>query len=111
MTIYLVKECSGQYEDYSEYIRYCTSNKAKAKNKKTELEQQHKLQVEQSKKCWGCEADCFNKKDYDKIKEMVKSHCNIFKIEIYDDGSYGCENCYHLWNESTFEIVEMECEE
>jgi phage terminase large subunit-like protein len=111
MTIYLVKEYSGQYEDYHEYIRYCTSNKIKAENKKAELEQAYEIEMKQAKKCSHCEAVWFDKKDYDEIKEKMKTYCNMFKVENYDDDVYDCESWCSLFDESTFKIVEMECEE
>ena len=111
MTIYLVKECSGEYEDYHESIVYCTNNQTKAKNKKTELEQKEKQRVEQSKECQRCCVEDFKMEEYDQIKAVVELCCDKFKIRTYDDGTCGCENYFYLWDESTFRIVELECEE
>lgn len=111
MVIYLIKECSGVYEDYSEDIVYCTTDKNKAENKKLELEKQYKLELAQFEKCSQCCAVEFEEENYKQTMEELKCYCDNFELRTFRDDSYSCENEVYVCEESTFRIEEIECEE
>lgn len=112
MVIYLIKECSGVYEDYIETIVYCTTNKDKAELKKLELEQRQELDWKQSEKCNTCDADVFHKDECAWIKDSVNSNCDNFEMQIDNDSNMCyCKNYMCLLDKSTFTIEEIECEE
>ncbi len=112
MVIYLIKECSGSYEDYGETIVYCTTNKDKVELKKLELEQQQELDWKQSEKCNTCDADVFHKDECTWIKDSVNPNCDNFEMQIDNDSDMCyCKNYVCLLDKSKFVIEEVECEE
>lgn len=112
MTVYLLKNCSGSYEDYTETIVYCSTNKDKVQLKKLELEKQQELDLKQSEKCIYCEADVFHKDKCACVKDFVNPNCDNFEMQIDNDGDVCyCKNYVCLSDESTFIIEEIECEE
>lgn len=112
MKIYLLKKCSGEYEDYYESIVLCTSNKSKAENTKKKLEQEAKNKDDQYFKCCQCPIICAtNKRQYDKAKKDIDYYCDNFKELIEADGETSCENEVYILGDTFYKIEELECVE
>lgn len=111
MKIYLLKRCVGEWEDYSERVVLCTNNKSKAEKTKEKLEQQEKGKELQYQKCSNCAMwNSLSKDEYDELKENVARKCNKFEEE-FCDGEYYCKNQSAVFEDVSYKIEELKCEE
>lgn len=112
MKIYQLHEYSGEWEDFRDHIRGSYLRKERAEEEKVKAEEFEKILVERSDRCNKCPFI-----DYDnaflKINELIQKcsdYCSLVELEETDYG-INCQNYYHCWDESTFEIKEVEVEE
>lgn len=106
MLIYQLHEYGGQWEDSFDYIIGSYLKKERAEEEKAKAEAKEKELIEQHKKCNDCPYlyDAFISND-----ELL-SYCPKAKLKEYED-DIDCENYYTHWDESSFEIIEVEVEE
>lgn len=109
MLIYQLHEYGGEWEDRFDYIIGSYLKKERAEEEKVKAEAKEKELVEQDKKCNECPYlyDAYTTND-----ELL-SYCSKAKLERdeYDPDTMNCKNYYTHWDESIFEIIEVEVEE
>jgi len=118
MKIYQIHEYSGEYEDFSDYVRFTYLDPEKAKVKKEELEAQELI----DRMCSSCPLDycpddCdMNCKDCSETVRITraKKYCNRCDIEKLECEEHECGYYYRCKNESShfddrsFEIKDVE---
>lgn len=110
MIIYQLHEHSGEWEDWHDYIIGSYLRKERAEEEKTKAELKEKELMKHSKKCWSCP---FLEEDFSDANVLLtkySDYCSESKLENTDYG-INCGNYYSHWDESTFEIEEVEVEE
>lgn len=106
MLIYQLHKYGGQWEDSFDYIIGSYLKKERAEEEKAKAEAKEKELVEQDKKC----NDCSFLYDEFISNEDLLSYCSKAKL-TKDEYGTSCENYYTHWDESNFEIIEVEVEE
>lgn len=112
MTIYQIHEYSGEYEDYRDYIVGSYLHKEKAIAKKEELQYAEAKKKAKSDHCYQCpinDEDIYND-SFDIVLKRCSEYCRDAKI-TEDRFGYDCENYCYSWDETTYEIKEVEVEE
>ena len=109
MKIYQVHEYSGEWEYFRDKLIGSYFSESKADMIKAELEEENRKLTEQSRLCDKCP---INNEQFDSNSEAVVActgYCDNAVIEDYDNNFY-CANCVSVWDESTFEVKEIEVE-
>lgn len=106
MLIYQLHEYGGQWEDSFDYIIGSYLKKERAEEEKAKAEAKEEELVEQHKKC----DDCPFLYDEFITNEDLLSYCSKAKLTKHKYGT-SCKNYYTHWDESSFNIVEVEVEE
>ena len=110
MKIYQLHEYGGEYEDRYDYIIGSYLRKERAEEKKIQAEQIEKERIAQSEKCGNCPFLDYEDQNIDALLARNPDYCDKAKIVEYTFGLY-CENYYLRFDESHFDIVEIEVEE
>ena len=112
MKIYQLHEYSGEWEDFRDRIIGSYLRKERAEEEKDCVEVREKELIEQGKKCTHCPFLEFENTwtDIDRLLSEHLDYCTEAKLENTEYG-INCSNYYHKWDESTFEVVEVEVEE
>lgn len=111
MKIYQLHEYSGEYEDFRDYIRGSYLRKERAEEEKAKAEAEEKELVKKGEKCNNCPVlDAYPFASFDSLLNEHCDYCSEMKLEETDYG-LNCDNYYHHWDESTFDIKEVEVEE
>ena len=111
MKIYQLHEYSGEWEDYRDRIRGSYLRKDRAEEEKTKAEASEKILRERSAKCNNCPVfDAYPFASLDGLLDEHSDYCSEMELEETEYGIH-CQNYYLKWNDSTFEIVEVEVEE
>ena len=110
MNIYQLHEFGGEWEYSYDHLIGSYLRKERAEEEKIKAEAKEKELIKHSKRCMLCP---FLEGTFSNINDLLSKHpnyCTESKLEETDYG-IGCEN-YHLhWDESSFEIREVEVEE
>ena len=112
MIIYQIHEYSGDYEDYRDYIVGSYLNKEKAMVKMEELqciETEKRDKSDHCSLCPICDEDIMDD-DFDMAVKRCSRYCRDAKI-TEDRFGYDCKNYRSHWDETTYEIKEVEVEE
>lgn len=116
MTIYQLHEYSGEYEDFHDYIIGSYLRKERAEEEKVKAEAREKQLRKHSKKCnrcpligSACDFD-FDSLNLDDLLSKYPNYCTRSKLEKTEYG-VNCANYYIHWDESRFEVKEVEVEE
>ena len=110
MKIYQLHEYSGEWEDFRDYICGSYLRKERAEEEKVKAETEEKRLMEYSKRCLYCP---FLEEEADVLKDLLSEHsdyCSEMKLEATEYG-YSCQNYFVKYDNSTFEIKEVEVEE
>lgn len=100
--IYLLLECSGEYEDYIEYPLKAFTSKERAAEAKKEYERQKEMEQEQYRLCLHCPIMLDTKEE---------CHCS-FAADVIFDPEEGVICPHEVWYESSFyKIITVELEE
>ena len=112
MTIYQIHECSGEYEDYRDIIVGSYLNKDKAIAKMEELKHIDNERRVRAALCSECPIDDVDimSENLDIVVRICSKYCSDAKI-TEDRFGYGCDNYHGYWDETTYEIEEVEVEE
>ena len=110
MKIYQLHERGGEYEDYYDYIRGSYLKKERAEEEKFKAEQREKERIAQSDKCANCPFLDYEDQNIDALLARNPDYCADAKITSGPFG-FDCENYYLQFDESRFDIVEIEVEE
>lgn len=111
MKIYQLHEFGGEWEDRYDIIIGSYLRKERAEEEKGKAEIKEEELIKHSKRCRACPfIEEESLLSLDKLKSLYPDYCEKMKLE---ESSYGigCENFYMKWNESYFEIKEVEVEE
>ena len=110
MKIYQLHEYSGEWEDFHDRIIGSYLRKERAEEEKAKAEIKEKELIERSKKCNRCPFLESYLSDLDDLLVKHSDYCVDAKLE---ENEYGidCDNYFSHWDESTFEIKEVEVEE
>lgn len=111
MKIYQLHEYSGEWEDFRDHIRGSYLRKERAEEEKAKAEKLEKELVSRKRKCNNCPAlDAYPFASFDSLFAKYSDYCSEMKLE---ETEYGitCQNYCFKWDESTFEIIEVEVEE
>lgn len=110
MKIYQLHEYSGEWEDYRDRIIGSYLRKERAEEEKIGAEAREKELIECSHRCVNCP---FLEEDFKNLNDLLSEYpdyCTEAKLEETDYG-IDCENYHIHWDESTFEILEVEVED
>ena len=114
MNIYQLHKCSGEWEDYRDYIAGTYLREERAEEEKAKAEAKENELVEHSKRCCNCPfLDTFDTSPSD-INDLLSKHPDYCsKAKLFNDEEYGidCENFYQHWDRSHYYINEVEVEE
>lgn len=111
MKIYQLHECSGEWEDYHDYIIGSYLRKERAEEEKAKRESKEKELIEQSGKCFNCP---FAEEDNENLNSLLSEYpdyCTKANLEETEYGIIDCKNYYSHWDDSIFKIEEVEVEE
>lgn len=111
MKIYQLHECSGEWEDYHDYIIGSYLRKERAEEEKAKREAKEKELIEQSGKCFNCP---FVEEDNESLNDLLSEYpdyCTKAKLGKTEYGIIDCKNYYSHWDDSIFKIEEVEVEE
>lgn len=109
MKIYQLHKYNGEYEDFRDYIIGSYLRKERAEEEKLKAEAKEKELIERSNKCKNCPfLESFLTTD--KLLSIYQNYCQETELE---ESEYGieCNNYVMFWDESIFEIKEIEIEE
>ena len=110
MKIYQLHEFGGQWEDSYDHLIGSYLHKERAEEEKIKAEIKEKELRERDKRCKDCP---FLEGTFENINDLLSKHpnyCTELKLEETDYG-LDCENYHFHWDESSFEIREVEVEE
>lgn len=115
MKIYQIHEYGGEWEDRFDDIVGTYLDKRKAMEKMVALAEEHKRDVEQSRKCAHCPLwDDWSRYD-DVILQKTAEYCTEFVKQSSSDSEYedefGCINYAGYVEKTFFRIEEVEVEE
>ncbi len=112
MIIYQLHKYYGEWENFHDRIIGSYLRKERAEEEKAKAEAKEKELREQSKKCQDCpfEDDESRFVNFNDLLAEYSDYCAEADLKESGDGIY-CENYYTMWDESTFEIEEIEVEE
>ena len=110
MKIYQLHEYSGEYEDFSDRIIGSYLRKERAEEEKAKAELNEKDLMEHRHRCNYCPFLENTDLNLDVLLVMYSDYCSEMELEKSEYG-IDCENYYSKWDESTFEIIEVEVEE
>lgn len=118
--VYMVIECSGEYEDYRERCIAAYFQEEKARAKREELEGIAEQRRQQLTNC----DDCYNRYLYhfdseNEFKQFLEgplpTHCDYIKdVKWHEDFEFvTCDNACHSWRDDnvTYRIDVLEVEE
>lgn len=110
MKIYQLHKYSGEWEDFHDYIIGSYLKKERAEEEKKKAEAEEKELIERSHRCANCP---FLEEDFKNLNDLLSEYPDYCTEAKLEDEDYGidCENYYTHWDESTFEILEVEVEE
>lgn len=109
MTIYQLHKYSGEYDDFRDYIIGSYLRKERAEEEKIEAEAKERELIEHSERCENCPF-LESSLAIDKLLSMYQDYCSETELEE-DECGIRCDNYIRFWDESTFEIKEIEIEE
>lgn len=110
MKIYQLHEYGGEWEDSFDYIIGSYLRKERAEEEKVKAEAKENELAERGRKCNRCP---FLEHLYANLDDLIAKHshyCSEVKLKD-DEWGITCENYYSHWDESSFEIKEVEVEE
>lgn len=110
MKIYQIHQYSGAWEYFRDDIVGSYLKKERAEEEKTNAELKEKQMIEHGLRCIKCP---FLEKYSDNINNLLSKYPDYCAEIELEEGKYGlnCKNYYAYWDESTFEIKEVEVEE
>ena len=110
MKIYQLHEYYGEWEDFRDYIRGSYLRKERAEEAKIKAEAENKELVAKSRKCSRCP---FIADDDFELGVLLLAYSDYCSEVALEDTPYGtnCKNYCCVWEESDFEIIEVEVEE
>ena len=112
MKIYQLHKSGGEWEDAYDIIIGSYLKKERAEEKKAEAESDEECLRNQSRKCNDCPFLGEPLSKLDSLFAEYPNYCSETKFEKYDDYDYiECENYYMHFDESYYEIQEVEVEE
>lgn len=110
MKIYQLHEHSGEWEDYRDRIIGSYLRKERAEEELAKFEAAEKEAMGQSRKCSHCPLVDYSSTNLYELLAEYPDYCNKAQLRVGDYGT-DCDNFYHSWDESDFEIKEVEVEE
>ena len=110
MIIYQLHEFSGQWEDFRDYIIGSYIRKERAEEEKYNAEIKEKELIEQSGKCFACPFIEDDNENLDRLLSEYPNYCTKAKLNKTEYGIINCDNYYTHWDNSIFEIKEIEVE-
>lgn len=122
MTIYILLECTGGYEDYYESIVSAYTSLSSAEKKKRELENIALSHEDKFHECCGCEHAFYSSYNPIKYDEALNTAFMLkcFKPHKYEeidtDGDnkefiFECKNQIYFYEKPHYKIQEVEVEE
>lgn len=108
MTIYQLHKRSGQYSSYSDEIIGSFLFKEKAELEKLRAEQEEKLLKEKSEKCRNCPFLDISKSKLSTLIRKYGKYCSNHNLEQDDTGCVDCNNFFLKWDDTKFEITELD---
>ena len=108
MKIYQLHEYGGQWEDAHDFIIGSYLKREDALEAKWNAQLEEKLLIEYSERCEDC--PFIGEPAYDFMECGFPNYCSEMELEETEHG-FDCKNYYYKWDESSFEIVEVEVEE
>lgn len=122
MTIYILLECTGAYEDYYENILSAHPSLVSAENKKLQLEKIALSHEESYYKCCDCKHAFFSSYNPVKFDETLSSarQTSCFKPHRYEEVDSDsdnkeficeCKNQIYFYEKPHYRIQEVEVEE
>ena len=111
MKIYQLHQVGGEFEDYYDFIIGSYLRKERAEEVKAEVEEKEKKLMVNAKKCNNC--PFLKRNNIAEVEDMLPyydDYCSEIKLE---DSPWGidCDNYYFKYDESDYEIIEVEVEE
>ncbi len=110
MKIYQLHKYGGEWEDAYDYIIGSYLYQKRAEEEKIKAEAKEQELVERSNKCYNCPFLENPFSQLDVLTHQYKDYCSDAKLDDGDEWGIICDNCYHHWDESYFEIKEVEVE-
>lgn len=109
MKIYQIHEYYGEWEDFHDIIIGSYLKKERAEEEKFKAEAKSKELMAYSKKCNNCPYLGFDN-SYSAIKDLLDKYPSYCEKASLEHTEYGinCDNYYGCYDESTFEIKEVE---
>lgn len=110
MRIYQLHEYSGEWEDFTDRIIGSYLREDRAKEEKIKAEIKDRELIEYGKRCMNCP---FLEEDFSNLNDLLQEYSDYCDKAKLSENDYGidCKNYYSKWDNSTFEIEEIEVEE
>lgn len=112
MKIYQIHEHYGEYEDYLDRIVGSYLNEDKAQLELMNLRVRERERQVESEKCSNCPIieNCIQAETIDVVTRVAREYCDQADItsDLY---GYECNNYCAHWDETIYEIKEIEVEE
>ena len=103
MKIYQLHEYTGEYEDFRDYIIGSYFSKERADTEMAKAIAENNRLKELSHKCSKCPVWDEDNTDAD----TVCNYCSDSKLKVTKEGLL-CSNYYFQWDDSTFEVKEVD---